>query len=222
MIISSLGISCSCFSSSFHFLPSILSFSSCSSLYNLDLNYMCSKYFLPVCGLSFYIIYGVWSAQKFLLLIQSNNFFLHGMCLHSLILEIFPYLKSFFHCFCRFKGFPPHLACQSSRNLFLCITWGRDLIYFFEVDNQKLVSKCHSQQVYMVVCRWGGRVICIRECLLVVFISFQLCSFKTKQISPGWCGSVDWVPACEPGGHQFCSQSRHIPELQTRSPLGDV
>ena len=25
---------------------------------------------------------------------------------------------------------------------------------------------------------------------------------------PGWCGSVDWVPACEPKGHQFDSQSR--------------
>ena len=36
----------------------------------------------------------------------------------------------------------------------------------------------------------------------------------------GWCGSVDWVLACEPKGHQFHSQSRHRPGLQARSPVG--
>ena len=38
--------------------------------------------------------------------------------------------------------------------------------------------------------------------------------------SPGWCGSVDLVPACEPKGHQFDSQSGCMPGLQARSPVG--
>ena len=36
----------------------------------------------------------------------------------------------------------------------------------------------------------------------------------------GWCGSVDWVLACEPKGHQFNSQSGHMPGLQARSSVG--
>ena len=43
-----------------------------------------------------------------------------------------------------------------------------------------------------------------------------------KTYSPGWCGSVDWVPACESKGCMFDSQSGHMPELQARSPVGDV
>ena len=40
--------------------------------------------------------------------------------------------------------------------------------------------------------------------------------------SPGWCGSVDWVPACEPRGCQFDSKSGHRPVLWARSPVGVV
>ena len=38
--------------------------------------------------------------------------------------------------------------------------------------------------------------------------------------SPHWCGSVDWVPACETKGHRFDSQSGHKPRLWARSPVG--
>ena len=38
----------------------------------------------------------------------------------------------------------------------------------------------------------------------------------------GWRGSVDWVPACEPKGHWFYSQSGHMPGLQARSPVGGM
>ena len=38
------------------------------------------------------------------------------------------------------------------------------------------------------------------------------------QISPGWCGSVDWAPAYESKGPQFGFQSGHMPGLQARSP----
>ena len=36
---------------------------------------------------------------------------------------------------------------------------------------------------------------------------------------PGWCGSVDWTPACAPKGHGFNSQSGHMPGVQARSPV---
>ena len=39
---------------------------------------------------------------------------------------------------------------------------------------------------------------------------------------PGWCGSVDWVLACEPKCRQLDSQSRHMPGLRARSPVGGV
>ena len=32
--------------------------------------------------------------------------------------------------------------------------------------------------------------------------------YKLCDPGPGWCGSVDWVPACEPKGRWFYSQSR--------------
>ena len=41
-------------------------------------------------------------------------------------------------------------------------------------------------------------------------------------ITPDWCGSVDWVPACEPKGCWFDSQSGHMHGLQARSPVGVV
>ena len=37
-------------------------------------------------------------------------------------------------------------------------------------------------------------------------------------IIPNWCGSVDWVPACEPKGCWFDSQSGHMPGLRARFP----
>ena len=44
----------------------------------------------------------------------------------------------------------------------------------------------------------------------------ELCGEPVKnwRFCPGWCGSVDWVPACEPKG---C-----MPGVQARSPVGGV
>ena len=53
-------------------------------------------------------------------------------------------------------------------------------------------------------------------------IKYYLTILKRTNISPGWCGSVDWVLACEPKGHQFNSQSEHMPGLQARSPVGGM
>ena len=41
-------------------------------------------------------------------------------------------------------------------------------------------------------------------------------------LSPSWCGSVDWVPACKPKGCLFNSQSGHRPGLWARSPVGGM
>ena len=43
---------------------------------------------------------------------------------------------------------------------------------------------------------------------------------KHRATSPGWCGSVDWVPAYEPKGHGFYSQSGHMPGLRACNPMG--
>ena len=40
--------------------------------------------------------------------------------------------------------------------------------------------------------------------------------------SPHWQGSVDWVPAWEPKGHWFNSQSGHVPGLLARPPVWGV
>ena len=40
--------------------------------------------------------------------------------------------------------------------------------------------------------------------------------------NPGWCCSVDWVPAWQLEGCRFNSQSGHMPGLQARSPFGGV
>ena len=38
-------------------------------------------------------------------------------------------------------------------------------------------------------------------------------------VSPGWCGSVNCVPACEPKGCWFDSLSGHMPGLWARFPV---
>ena len=43
--------------------------------------------------------------------------------------------------------------------------------------------------------------------------------FKNHFRSTGWCGSADWVLACEPKGCPFDSQSGHMPGLWARSPV---
>ena len=41
-------------------------------------------------------------------------------------------------------------------------------------------------------------------------------------MSPGWCGSVDWVPAWEQKGHLLDSWSGHMLGLRARSPVGGM
>ena len=49
-------------------------------------------------------------------------------------------------------------------------------------------------------------------------LELRLCYQEASR--PDWCGSVDWVLACEPKGLLFNSQSGHKPGLWARSPVG--
>ena len=57
---------------------------------------------------------------------------------------------------------------------------------------------------------------------LPIWGNVKLNYFKYHSLDPGWCGSVDWASACEPKGHQFNSQSGHMPGLQVRCPVGGM
>ena len=59
-------------------------------------------------------------------------------------------------------------------------------------------------------------------CLSPFHSAFLSLSFKKRRSSPGWCGSVDWVPACKPKRHWFHSQSGRMPGLGARSSVGSV
>ena len=56
---------------------------------------------------------------------------------------------------------------------------------------------------------------------LMCIISFFTTTYFFRIILYG-CGSVDWVPACEPKGYQFDSQPGPTPGLWARSPVGGV
>ena len=51
------------------------------------------------------------------------------------------------------------------------------------------------------------------QSLQEVELLFRVSIYLRLNNNPGWCGSVDWVLACEPNGHQFDSQSGHMPGL---------
>ena len=55
---------------------------------------------------------------------------------------------------------------------------------------------------------------------IISFSGLIVISLKNNVIFPGSYVSVDWVPAREPKGRQFYSQSGYMPGLQARSPLG--
>ena len=54
----------------------------------------------------------------------------------------------------------------------------------------------------------------VQNKLAALFLEF---TDESWLLSPGWCGLVDWVSACEPNSHWFDSQSGHMPGLWARS-----
>ena len=51
------------------------------------------------------------------------------------------------------------------------------------------------------------------------YLKHHTCNLRKLELSPSLCGSVDWVPACDPKDHRFDCQSGHMPGLPARSPV---
>ena len=67
---------------------------------------------------------------------------------------------------------------------------------------------------FLWFCEHGVKFMVLRD------ESYFYCGITVKyQLSPGLCGSVGWVPACELKGCWFNSQSGHMPGLRARSPV---
>ena len=65
----------------------------------------------------------------------------------------------------------------------------------------------------------GLDCLCIlRSHLKGAFLVCRRFSVLLEHSCPGWCGSVNCMPACEPKGHWFDSQSGHMSGLQNRFP----
>ena len=110
------------------------------------------------------------------------------------------------HCFCTFST-PSLLPCTHSSLHFPPSARLRLLIY--SVFSENLLPS--MQERYN-----GEREIHFRYCN----IGEKTTTHKIIMKGPSWCGSVDSVPACEPEGRRFDSQSGHMPGLWAGSPVG--
>ena len=86
---------------------------------------------------------------------------------------------------------------------------------------------CHGiyyNQTMLQWVSWDLRQPIAFTCFIISFLIIKcMCAyFRILNNGPGWCGSVDWVPACKPNSHQFNSQSGHMPRLQARFLVGGV
>ena len=68
----------------------------------------------------------------------------------------------------------------------------------------------HSSTVMTKAMFWNQK----KRIIFYVSLTFRNCLHN-----PGWCGSVDWVQACESKGHPFDSRSGHMPGLWARFPV---
>ena len=95
--------------------------------------------------------------------------------------------------------------CKSSRprKQYWCWGWGK---MFAALDCQPLALRDSA-------CFHSLRAQLSKLAAIYLWLIFKNCQ-------PWLLWLVDWVPACEPKGHQFNSQSGHIPGLQARSPVG--
>ena len=124
------------------------------------------------------------------------------------------------------------------------MVWTLDLLFLFHMLLRlcsyfsSLIFVVHIMWILLIhfqihwFCRHLYSTIDLFICILSIwlFYKFYLSSdifqnFFTyfiyfKRNCPGWCDSVDWVPACKPKGHQFDSQSGHMPGLCARSSVG--
>ena len=97
------------------------------------------------------------------------------------------------------KAVPHTYSCgQKVANIFGQVTEARPQLLEFAYERRQFF------------CLWK-EVLLMKECQDLL---------ENKMGSPGWCASVDWVPACKPKGHWFDSHSGHMPGLWVRCPVG--
>ena len=86
-------------------------------------------------------------------------------------------------------------------------------IFTNDTSDKSLISKLHKELKYNIKAQRDGVTPLARS-----FSGHSQCC--EEEMGPGWCGSVDWVLACEPKGRWFHSQSGHMPGLRARCPVG--
>ena len=77
---------------------------------------------------------------------------------------------------------------------------------------------------------WSGRPVKVHSNQIETLIENNQCStmwevagiLKISKSALAGVAQQNWVPACESRGHQFDSQSGHVPRLQARSQVGDT
>ena len=128
---------------------------------------------------------------------------------------------------------------QCSNDIFL---WSKVFLWSFDYDFFKtLMMKSHSLTFYIDNFKKAS----LSEHALLILLPLHLTELKywenpvflnpqwrsmwsmifnyvteKKGLSPSWCGSVDWTPACEPKGCLFHSQAGHLPGFRARPLVG--
>ena len=110
---------------------------------------------------------------------------------------------------------PRHVPLDQNQtsDLALCGTTPTQLSHTSQDPMRVLMKNRHSPKI------WQFQLNIINRFLLKFSQVSHHVGSKIKWLCPSWCGSVDWVPACELKGRQFNSQSGHLPGLQARSPV---
>ena len=135
-----------------------------------------------------------------------------SFCTLNMLFHCFLAINTYLHCYSLvYVVIFPLLLSAFSFSLWLSTIW---LWYISRCRSFCLSFLGFSDPHILPFWKWSVRPLSFRQCLS----QFTLESF----FSPGWCSSVDWVPACKPKGHQFYSWSGHMPGLQARSPVEGV
>ena len=102
------------------------------------------------------------------------------------------------------------LHCRAETNIMLCVNciWVKKTIILYFSP-------------FSYIKRGTLDILILFNSLLNIF-AILFMYFSTTYSSPGCCGSVDWALASKTKGHHFDSQSRHMPGLWARSPVGSM
>ena len=107
-------------------------------------------------------------------------------------------------------SFPWIIILQPLQNDSLMQSWKNIYLNLYPTFNQKTHPTAHIYIFFSILI----------STTLDSNLKQEEHSLLIMNIRPCWCGSVDRVPTYKPKGHQFHSQSGHMPGLQARSPAG--